>query len=50
LLQVLLHHGLFPTAPSQPHMAISTDLLAFYRALFERSCNAIHALAHALVT
>lgn len=31
-------------------MAVSTDLLAFYRALFERSCDAIHALAHALKT
>ncbi|KAG1882368.1 hypothetical protein F4604DRAFT_1990635 [Suillus subluteus] len=38
LSQVLVHHGLFPTAPSQPRMAISTDLLAFYQALFERSC------------
>ncbi|KAG1798414.1 uncharacterized protein HD556DRAFT_1232433, partial [Suillus plorans] len=50
LSQVLLYHGLFPTAPSQPRMAVSTDLLAFYRALFERSCDAIHALAHALKT
>ncbi|KAG1886903.1 uncharacterized protein F5891DRAFT_1200407 [Suillus fuscotomentosus] len=50
LSQVLLYHGLFPTAPSQPHMAVSTDLLAFYRALFERSCDAIHALVHALKT
>ncbi|KAG1719944.1 hypothetical protein EDD22DRAFT_1027885, partial [Suillus occidentalis] len=50
LSQVLVHHGLFPTAPSQPRMAISTDLLAFYHALFERSCDAIHALASALKT
>ncbi|KAG2742874.1 hypothetical protein P692DRAFT_201724506, partial [Suillus brevipes Sb2] len=50
LAQVLVHHGLFPTAPSQPRMAISIDLLAFYRALFERSCDAIHALASALKT
>ncbi|KAF8414764.1 hypothetical protein L210DRAFT_3433862 [Boletus edulis BED1] len=41
-------HGLFPTAPSQPCMAVSTNLLAFYRALFERSCDAIKALAGAL--
>ncbi|KAG1842228.1 hypothetical protein F4604DRAFT_1884792 [Suillus subluteus] len=47
---LLIHHGLFPTAPSQPRMAISTDLLAFYRALFEHSCDAIHALASALKT
>ncbi|KIJ58223.1 hypothetical protein HYDPIDRAFT_72010, partial [Hydnomerulius pinastri MD-312] len=44
----LLHHGLFPTAPSQPRMAVSIELLAFYRALFERSCDAINALAAAL--
>ncbi|KAG1904169.1 uncharacterized protein F5891DRAFT_1184351 [Suillus fuscotomentosus] len=48
LLQVLLHHGLFPTAPSQPRMAVSVDLLSFYRALFECSCDAINALASAL--
>ncbi|KAG2146622.1 hypothetical protein DEU56DRAFT_731391, partial [Suillus clintonianus] len=50
LLQVLDHHGLFPTAPSQPHMVISTDLIVFYHALFECSCDAIHALASALKT
>ncbi|KAF8425009.1 hypothetical protein L210DRAFT_3421530, partial [Boletus edulis BED1] len=46
----LLHFGLFPTAPSQPRMAVSMDLLAFYRSLFERSCDAINALAAALHT
>ncbi|KAG2136082.1 uncharacterized protein EDB93DRAFT_1242431 [Suillus bovinus] len=45
---ILLHHGLFPTAPSQPHMAVSIKLLSFYRALFERSCDAINALVSAL--
>lgn len=29
-------------------MAVSVDLLSFYRALFERSCDAINALASAL--
>lgn len=48
LHQVLVHHGLFPTAPSQPRMAVSIDLLSFYRALFECSCDAINALASAL--
>ncbi|KAG2352588.1 hypothetical protein BDR07DRAFT_1303416 [Suillus spraguei] len=48
LPQVLLHHGLFPTAPSQPHMAVSIELLEFYQALFEQSCDAINALALAL--
>ena len=31
-------------------MAVSVELLAFYRALFERSCNAINALASVLHT
>ncbi|KIK24297.1 hypothetical protein PISMIDRAFT_98751 [Pisolithus microcarpus 441] len=30
LPQVLLHHGLFPTSLSQPCMALSVKLLAFY--------------------
>ncbi|KAF8452432.1 hypothetical protein L210DRAFT_3383491, partial [Boletus edulis BED1] len=47
---LLLHHGLFPTAPAQPRMAVSVELLAFYRALFERSCDAVNALANALHT
>lgn len=35
LPQVLLYHGLFPTAPSLPWMMVSVKLLAFYWALFE---------------
>ncbi|KAG2337311.1 hypothetical protein BDR05DRAFT_978544 [Suillus weaverae] len=48
LHQVLVHHGLFLTAPSQPQMAVSINLLSFYRVLFERLCDAINALASAL--
>ncbi|KAH7905365.1 hypothetical protein BJ138DRAFT_1138299 [Hygrophoropsis aurantiaca] len=48
--QVLIAHGLFPTAPAQPRMAISIELLSFYRALFERSCDAVNALSSALNT
>ncbi|KIK94716.1 hypothetical protein PAXRUDRAFT_142280, partial [Paxillus rubicundulus Ve08.2h10] len=48
LQQVLVYHGLFPTAPSQPCMGISVELLSFYWALFKCSCNAINALASAL--
>ncbi|KAG6376559.1 hypothetical protein JVT61DRAFT_1535 [Boletus reticuloceps] len=48
LSQVLVYFGLFPTAPSQPRMAVSIDLLVFYHALFERSCDAINALSSAL--
>jgi hypothetical protein len=50
LFSVLARHGLFPTAPSKPRMTISTDLLDFYRALFERSCDAVNAMASALNT
>ncbi|KAG1718866.1 uncharacterized protein EDB91DRAFT_1066164, partial [Suillus paluster] len=50
LPQVLIHHGLFPTAPLQPRIAVSLELLSFYRALFEHSCNTINALAAALKT
>ena len=50
LPQLLVCSGLFPTAPFQPCMAVSVELLAFYRALFERSCDAINALASALHT
>jgi hypothetical protein len=50
IFAVLTQHGLFPTAPSKPRMAISTDLLDFYRAMFERSCDAVNAMASALNT
>ncbi|KAF9223338.1 hypothetical protein BS17DRAFT_706203 [Gyrodon lividus] len=50
LAQVLVHFGLFPTVPSQPCMAVSINLLAFYCALFKWLCNAINALASALYT
>ncbi|KAG6887512.1 hypothetical protein C0992_011981 [Termitomyces sp. T32_za158] len=35
---------------SEPRMAISVHLLDFYRALFERSCDAVNAMASALNT
>jgi len=50
LPQLLVHNGLFPTAPLQPRIAVSIELLALYRALFERSCDAVNALASALHT
>ncbi|KAI0628590.1 hypothetical protein C8Q77DRAFT_1067705 [Trametes polyzona] len=46
----LVQNGLFPASPSAPRMAISIDLLDFYSALFERSADAITALAGALKT
>ncbi|KAG6808047.1 hypothetical protein H0H92_005592 [Tricholoma furcatifolium] len=48
LPQVLLLHGLFPTAPTNPRMAVFVHLLDFYQALFERTCDAVNALSHAL--
>ncbi|KAG6842279.1 hypothetical protein H0H93_004087, partial [Arthromyces matolae] len=48
--QVLVSNGLFPTAPTKPRMAVSILLLDFYHALFERSCNAVNALASALTS
>ncbi|KAF7972323.1 hypothetical protein HWV62_18424 [Athelia sp. TMB] len=47
---VLVLHGLFPSAPQQPKVAVSLELLGLYRAMFERSCDAVNALANALHT
>ncbi|KAJ7105547.1 hypothetical protein C8R44DRAFT_834429 [Mycena epipterygia] len=47
---ILVRHSVFPTSPSQPRTGISIDLLEIYRALFERSCDAITTLAAALHT
>ncbi|OCH83804.1 hypothetical protein OBBRIDRAFT_742683 [Obba rivulosa] len=45
---VLVASGMFPTAPTQPRLAVSIDLLDLYSALFERSGDAVTALARAL--
>ncbi|KIM50929.1 hypothetical protein SCLCIDRAFT_144456, partial [Scleroderma citrinum Foug A] len=50
LPQTLVSHGLFPTAPTQPRMAVSVDLLSFFCTLFEHSCDMIHTLVSALGT
>ncbi|KAL0057592.1 hypothetical protein AAF712_015755 [Marasmius tenuissimus] len=50
LPQVLVMHGLFPTSPSQPRMAVSMELLELYRALCQQSSDAITALAAGLTT
>ncbi|KAH6903735.1 hypothetical protein BKA70DRAFT_1110666 [Coprinopsis sp. MPI-PUGE-AT-0042] len=50
LPQILVEHGLFPTAPHQPRMAFSIEVLAFFKALFEHSSEATQQLAHALNT
>ncbi|KAI0703077.1 hypothetical protein C8Q76DRAFT_801927 [Earliella scabrosa] len=50
LPHTLVRNGLFPTSPTHPRVAVSIDLLDFYFALFERSADAITALAGALKT
>ncbi|EPQ51554.1 hypothetical protein GLOTRDRAFT_96295 [Gloeophyllum trabeum ATCC 11539] len=50
LPQALVSIGLFPTSPTQPRMAVSVDLLDFYFSLFERSGDAVTALAAAMRT
>ncbi|KIM69837.1 hypothetical protein SCLCIDRAFT_94511, partial [Scleroderma citrinum Foug A] len=50
LPHMLISHGLFPTVPTQPWMAVSVDLLSFFHALFEHSCDTIHTLTSALGT
>ncbi|KAJ6462576.1 hypothetical protein C8R45DRAFT_841653 [Mycena sanguinolenta] len=47
---LLVQHGVFPATPTRPRTAVSIDLLVLYRSLFERSCDAITALAAALHT
>ncbi|KAK1226507.1 hypothetical protein PQX77_010515 [Marasmius sp. AFHP31] len=48
LPQVLVTHGYFPSSPSQPRMAISIELLEFYRILCQQSSDAVTALANGL--
>ncbi|KAJ7581769.1 hypothetical protein C8J56DRAFT_1056767 [Mycena floridula] len=48
LPQVLVRHGLFPAAPVRPRIAVANTILNLYKALFERSCDAVHAIASAL--
>ncbi|KAH6890083.1 hypothetical protein BKA70DRAFT_1120762 [Coprinopsis sp. MPI-PUGE-AT-0042] len=50
LPQILVEHGLFPTAPHQPRTAFGIEVLDFFKALFEHSSEAVQALAHALNT
>ncbi|KIM68756.1 hypothetical protein SCLCIDRAFT_88380, partial [Scleroderma citrinum Foug A] len=50
LPHTLILHGLFPTAPTQPQMTISIELLSFFCAIFKCSCNMTHALMAALST
>ncbi|KAF7338826.1 hypothetical protein MSAN_02205300 [Mycena sanguinolenta] len=47
---LLVRHGVFPASPSRPRTGVSIDLLEVYRALFERSSDAITVLAAALHT
>ncbi|KAJ7825175.1 hypothetical protein B0H13DRAFT_2375077 [Mycena leptocephala] len=47
---LLMEHGVFPASPTRTKTGVAIDLLDLYRALFERSCDAITALAAALHT
>ncbi|KAJ7202987.1 hypothetical protein B0H12DRAFT_1035731 [Mycena haematopus] len=47
---LLVQHGVFPASPNRPRIGVSLDVLDIYRAMFERSCDAITALAAALRT
>ncbi|KAJ7360845.1 hypothetical protein DFH08DRAFT_1031198 [Mycena albidolilacea] len=47
---LLVENGVFPASPTKVQTGVSIDLLEVYRALFERSCDAITALAAALQT
>ena len=46
----LIHQGFFPTAPTQPNLAISISFLEFYMTLFEGTGNAVMAVAAALLS
>ncbi|KAJ7852188.1 hypothetical protein B0H14DRAFT_2354885, partial [Mycena olivaceomarginata] len=47
---LLVRNGVFPMSPTKPRTGVFIDLLEIYRALFERSCDAINALSTALRT
>ncbi|KAJ7834258.1 hypothetical protein B0H14DRAFT_2363941 [Mycena olivaceomarginata] len=47
---LLVRNGVFPASPTKVQTGVSIDLLEVYRTLFERSCDAITALAAALQT
>ncbi|KAJ7764550.1 hypothetical protein DFH07DRAFT_770409 [Mycena maculata] len=47
---LLVEHGVFPASPTKTRTGVAIDVLDLYRALFERSCNAITALAAVLHT
>lgn len=48
VMTTLVSHGLFPTSPYRPRVAVSIDLLELYHAFFQRSCEAVTAVAAAL--
>ncbi|KAJ7573267.1 hypothetical protein C8J56DRAFT_1132067 [Mycena floridula] len=50
LCYVLVNNGLFPATPTHPRTAFSMVFLDLYRALFERSCDAINAMSSAMQT
>jgi hypothetical protein len=48
IAHLLVTNGLFPMSPTTPRRAVSILLLDFYRAIYEKSSDAIYAFAGAL--
>jgi Cft2 family RNA processing exonuclease len=48
LATIRIDHGLSPTTPNQPRLAISVDFLELYHALFEHTGYAVMATSAAL--
>lgn len=48
LVDGLIRHGLFPSAPTRPNCAFAIELLELYKALFTKSFSAMEAMAGAL--
>ncbi|PSR97574.1 hypothetical protein PHLCEN_2v4281 [Hermanssonia centrifuga] len=50
LPEILVSSGMFPTSPIEPGMAVSINFLELYHHLFQRSADAVTAIAAALRT
>ncbi|EDQ99769.1 uncharacterized protein LACBIDRAFT_315253 [Laccaria bicolor S238N-H82] len=48
IMETLILHGLFPTSPTQPWMAVSIILIQHYNTLFECAWDAVYAYSHAV--
>jgi hypothetical protein len=48
IAHLLVSNGLFPMSPKAPRRAVSIMLLDFYRAIYEKSSDAVYAFSGAL--